>query len=95
MFQESELINLCVSLITLVIVVSAIRKQELPGVALFYAGFCCIFAATVFTVLEGMVWNELFNTLEHFCYALGGVSFAAGCLKIAVKQIKRQGKDVQ
>ena len=95
MFQESELINLCVSLITLVIVVSAIRKQEIPGFAWFYGGFCCIFAAAVFTVIEGVLWSELFNTLEHLCYGLGGGGFAAGCLEIAVKQQKRQGKEAQ
>jgi len=95
MFQESELINLCVSLITLVIVVSAIRRHEIPGFAWFYAGFCCIFAAAVFTLIEGVLWNELFNTLEHISYGLGGVSFAAGCLEIAVKQQKRQGREAQ
>ena len=95
MFQESELINLCVSLITLIIVVSAIRKKQIPDFAWFYTGFCCIFAASVFTILEGVVYHELFDTLEHFSYSLGALSFAAGCFKVAVKENRRQGKEAK
>jgi len=95
MFQESELINLCVSLITFIIVVSAIRKNQIPDFAWFYAGFCCIFAASVFTVVEGVVYHELFDTLEHFSYSFGAFSFAAGCIRVAVKESRRQDKEAK
>jgi len=90
MFQESELINLCISLIVFAVVILTIRKQEIPGLILFYVGFFCIFAALIFTVIEGVVWNDLFNTLEHFSYSLAGVSFAAGCIVMLRKEQKRQ-----
>ena len=93
MFQESELINFCISLITLIIVISVIRKNQIPDFAWFYAGFCCIFAASVFTVVEGAVYHELFDTLEHFSYTLGALFFAAGCIRGAVKESRRQGKE--
>jgi len=94
MFQESELINLCVSLIVFVIVILTIRKHEIPGFAMYYAGFCCIFAASIFTVAEGVIWHDQFRALEHFSYALAGVSFAAGCiLNPGKKHNKRQEKE--
>jgi hypothetical protein len=95
MFQESELINLSVSLIAFGIVTLTIRKHEIPGFTLFYTGFCCIFAATLFTVIEGVFWNDLFNTLEHLSYGLGGVSFAAGCILLPGNGQKRHGKGSQ
>lgn len=93
MFQESELINLCVSFISFFIVMLTIRKREIPGFAMFYAGFCAIFAATVFTVIEGVVWRELFNTLEHFSYGLAGLAFAAGCFLLTGKKNGHQGQE--
>ena len=94
MFQESELIDLGVSLIVLVIVLLTIRKHELPGFVLFYVGFGCIFAAAVFTVLEGVLWHELFDALEHISYGLAGISFGTGCiLHTGKKPNKRQGQE--
>ena len=82
-------------MIALVIVMLTIRKHEIPGFVLFYAGFCCILAASVFTLIEGVLWNELFNTLEHFSYGLAGVAFAAGCILLPGKEHKRRGKGAQ
>lgn len=83
MFQESELINLCISLISFIIVSLTIRKHEIHGLTFLYTGLCCIFAASIFTVVEGVVLNELFNTLEHISYALAGIAFAAGSFQMA------------
>jgi len=82
MFQESELINLCISLISFIIVSLTISKHEIHGLRLLYAGLCCIFAASIFTVAEGVVLHELFNTLEHMSYGLAGIAFAAGCFQM-------------
>ncbi|MBU4204245.1 MAG: hypothetical protein KKD59_09920, partial [Acidobacteria bacterium] len=46
-----------------------------------------------FTVIEGVIWLEFFNLLEHLCYALSGISFAAGCLSIIRHSTSEQGKN--
>ena len=53
-------------------VVGAVKK----GAGLLMIGGC------VFTVVEGFVWPEVLNLLEHACYAMSGVAFAIGCRRL-------------
>lgn len=82
MFQESEIINLILSVASLCIFISFLRKYRLAGLRLFFAGFGLILAAQLFTVVEGVFLNSFFNHLEHLCYGLSGVFFARGCLRL-------------
>lgn len=87
MFEESEIINLVLGMVSFVIVVYEIRKREIPGFRLFFAGFACVVLARLFTVVEGIFLGGLLNTLEHLCYVLSGVLFAAGCKLLMKRQV--------
>jgi hypothetical protein len=52
-----------------------------------------ILGAYVFTAIEGVLWPDLFNVLEHLCYALAGLSFAAGCW--FTRDVQRRARKVQ
>jgi len=92
MFEESEIINLILGLASLVIVYYETSKREIPKFQLFFAGFIFVVMARFFTVVEAVVLEEIFNILEHICYALSALLFAAGCISVSAKRtIERKG----
>ncbi len=49
------------------------------------SGFCVLFAAWTLTILEAFFWPEIFNFLEHICYALSSLLVALWCWKVALR----------
>ena len=83
MVQESEVVRLAQAIQFTVSVVALHRAIRLPRLPFIYAGAFLLVCANVFTVVEGLVWFELFNSLEHVCYATAGILFAVGCWSLA------------
>ena len=88
MFQESEIFNLLLGAISLVIVLYETRKRDIPGFQMFFWGFIFVFFARFFTVVVGLFWGDVFNILEHFSYAFAGFAFAAGCIVLSYNNFK-------
>ncbi|KPJ97897.1 MAG: hypothetical protein AMJ60_10020 [Desulfobacterales bacterium SG8_35] len=86
MFEESEIINLILGLVSLVIVFYEIRKRTIPHFHLFFAGFVCVVMARIFTVVEGVFLGGILNILEHLCYAFSALLFAVGCISLSKKR---------
>ena len=82
MFEESEIINLILGLVSLVIVYYETRKRVIPDFQLFLAGFLFVIMARIFTVVEGLFLGNILNILEHFCYVFSAFFFAAGCISL-------------
>ncbi|MFH1672230.1 MAG: hypothetical protein ABIF87_02210 [Pseudomonadota bacterium] len=82
MFQESEIINLILAVISVLMFASIFKKKGLPKLRLIYIGFFFLLGGYLFTVIEGVLRLEFFNLLEHLCYAVSGIFFAAGCRTI-------------
>ncbi len=83
MFNESEIINLLLGVVALIILFSVLKEVRLPGFKYFKTGFIILFFSYVFTVVEGICFKGLFNFLEHFGYALSGLLFAFACWKLS------------
>jgi len=83
MFQESEIINLVVGIIAVLMFLFFFKKLGLPRMLFIYIGFFLVLCGCFLTVIEGVFWHDLFNFLEHLCYALSGISFLVGCRAIA------------
>ena len=83
MLQESEIFCLVLGLIGLPLLKELRARFRLPQADLFMAGYLCTVAAYAFTVAEGFFWPQLCNLLEHFCYALAALAFAAACLRLS------------
>jgi hypothetical protein len=92
MFQESEIITLVVAVVGAFLSISVFAKRKVVELRYFYIGFFAIVAASFFTVIEGVFWKDLFNLLEHLCYALAGLSFIVGC-NILLKQSQSKQED--
>ncbi|MBT4889535.1 MAG: hypothetical protein HON65_08290 [Rhodospirillales bacterium] len=45
-------------------------------------GFCIFATGTILTVLEGFIWHDFLNYLEHSFYAISSISMAIWCWKL-------------
>jgi hypothetical protein len=86
MFEESEIVNLLLGLVSLVIVYYESRKRVIPDFRLFFAGFLFVVLARIFTVLEVVFLGDILNVLEHICYAMSAFFFAAACISLTRKR---------
>lgn len=59
--------------------------DTLPHPKLFLGSYHCFFAAWTFTIIEGFILYDIFNILEHFCYALGAVTLAIWSYRISIQ----------
>ncbi|ANA39701.1 MULTISPECIES: hypothetical protein [Geobacter] len=82
MFQESELFNLVLGVISLIFFAGfGTRRLSIPRSLLVAYG--CLLLSYLFTVVEGFIAPDAFNLLEHLAGAAAGVMFAYGCLHIS------------
>ncbi len=87
MFEESEIIALVVALVGAFLLIFVFARRKIPELGYFYLGFFSIAAASLFTVIEGVLWKDFFNFLEHLSYTIAGISFIVGC-RTLMKQSK-------
>ncbi|VVB87018.1 Uncharacterised protein [uncultured archaeon] len=80
--KESEIVMLFLVFGAMLAVAPIYRKKCLPKMSLIYAGFLFLIYGYVFTLLKDIFYYGLFNLLEHVSYAISGVVFAAGCLRL-------------
>jgi len=94
MLQENEVINLIMSFISLLIIAHFCRKGT-AVVRNFSIAFIFLFSAFLCTVLEGFVWPDLFNSLEHLSFAIAGLLFTVSCLLLRKKDLPEENSNDQ
>lgn len=77
MFQESELFNLVLAIVSLFFL-TGLRKSRTDLPPTMLTGFYCLVVAFVATVVEGVAMPALFNLVEHLAFAVAGILFALG-----------------
>lgn len=82
MIQPSEIVTLLYGLVALVAFFWLVRGVVIPGLAWFTAGISVMCAAYIFTVVEGLAWQDLFDACEHTSYACAGVCFCIGLIQL-------------
>ena len=82
MLQESEIVSLLLGAFALVILLTMLRRTEMPSFPAIYAGFGFVLLAYFFAVAEGFAYQDTFDFLERECLALAGLAFAAGCWRL-------------
>lgn len=88
-FAENEIISLLLGLGILFFYLANLRRiQEFPGYRLLLGSFLAYLLALIFTVLEGVLWRQGFNLLEHLGY-LASAALLAGW---AAQAARRPGR---
>ncbi|MBU0674285.1 MAG: hypothetical protein KJ950_06550 [Proteobacteria bacterium] len=75
MLQSAEIINLSLAMAAIILMQHEGLLKALPNPRLFLFALLLIIASYCFTVLEGVLWGDFFNLLEHLCYFLAGLFF--------------------
>ncbi len=83
MVQENEIVMLILG-IGVFLLTLKIRDniKRIPHWRLIITGFYFLFIAWIMTVAEGLIWGDILNFLEHFCYFGSGTALAAWCWKM-------------
>ena len=88
MFQQDEIVNLIYGIGGLIIILTMLRRIYSDRIKLFLIGYLVLVVAYIATVLEGVIWPDALNIIEHTGYAVTGILFA-----IAVWMNLRASKD--
>ncbi len=69
MIQENELITLifCIGVLFFGLI-NYVKLKYLPGLRIFIISFILFTMGWFFTVIEGIIFEEVFNIIEHICY---------------------------
>lgn len=74
MIQENELITfiLCLGVLTFVFI-NYVKMKLLPALRIFIISFTLFTFGWFFTVIEGVIFEDIFNLFEHLCYILSSI----------------------
>jgi len=74
MIQENELITFILCLVVLFfITINYVKLKSLPGLRIFIISFTLFTIGWFCTVIEGIVFEEAFNLIEHVCYICSAI----------------------
>jgi len=75
MIQEEELITfiLCLGALSFFIINYA-KLKSLPGFRMIIISFTLFTMGWYFTVIEGIIFEEVFNLIEHLCYICSSIT---------------------
>jgi hypothetical protein len=77
MIQENEVVVFLLSIGCLIFIRLNIgRLKMLPAWETFLTGFYVLLAGLGLTILEGFIWKDMLNLLEHICYAGNAILLA-------------------
>lgn len=87
MYHENEIVMLFLCTGVLLFVIFNRKKLiKYKKWNMLYMSFLLFFIACVSTVLEGFLFEGIFNHTEHFCYAGSGIVLVIWCFKIFMKK---------
>ena len=80
MIASNEVIGLVLAIAVLIFYLwNRSRLHELPAFGILLAAFLSLLAGLVLTILEGVLWQETLNLLEHVGYAVSALLLALWC----------------
>lgn len=85
--QESEIIKLIFGLGVLIyFFLNRKRLIELPYTKLFLTAYLVVLMGWVLTVVEGFVYADIINFLEHLCYTINSILLCTWCFFTLIKR---------
>lgn len=82
MQEESEIINFILSIILFSYYIYLLKRSELKVHALWIYAMISIVLSNAATVIEGYIYHDFFNYMEHGLYMVAGLLFFIGALRL-------------
>jgi len=80
---ENEVVMLLIGVVVLIFILGNRQQlKSLPASSILIWGFFMMLGSWILTVLEGFLWEELLNYMDHACYAIGSILVAVWCLRV-------------
>lgn len=79
MIEPEELIMAIFGVVFVLVLFAQAKTLKIRELNVFLIGAVLLLSASIFTILEGILWKEVFNFIEHLGYASAGICFAVGC----------------
>jgi len=91
-FEPSEIVNLVLLLTLAPMVLVAVRRSlpSMPASVLVAVG--AMVSAYVFTILEGFMFTDLFNLIEHASLAVAGIAFFVAIVSVRRMLAREAGR---
>lgn len=90
MIQQNELITFLVGVgAALFILINWRRIRGIPESGWLLAAYALLLSGWTLTLVEGFVFTEAMNALEHACYMISSLAMAVWCWSMFVRQGKR------
>ena len=81
MVLTNEVYQLLIAVVLAPLIIHGLLSVQLPGVRSIAVGVSAVAFAYVFTVLEGLSAQGLFNLIEHIMYAVAGIAFLVSSIQ--------------
>lgn len=75
MIEEIEILNFCVSILLLIYMLTLLKKFAIRISGLWLACIGMLILANVLTIVEGFVFPEVLNIMEHVLFTLACLCF--------------------
>jgi hypothetical protein len=75
MVYPTEVFVLIINIFGVPLFAAVVRSANLPGAGLFVIAYLCLMLSNIFTVVEGLWLESLFNLLEHASITVSSVFF--------------------
>ena len=83
MIQENEILTIILGAGVLhFIILKYAELKENPSIGLLIPGFCLLFAAWVFSLLEAFFWETALNFIEHVLYLSSALCLLVWILRL-------------
>lgn len=86
MIQESEVLALLLGIgVFVFLMTNRTQLFRAPYFGIIHAAFYAVLVGWILTILEGFLWEETLNFLEHFCYMSSSVLLAVWTWRVVGK----------
>lgn len=79
MFAGHEILDLVMGLISALVIIFVFRSWKVRQPQYFYIAYVFVFFGHIFSIVEGVIWMDFFNLLEHLSDLFVGLFFYIGC----------------
>ena len=89
MIQQNELITFLVGIgVVLFLFLNRRSIARIPGSSWLQFSYSALFTGWTLTIVEGFVFRDIINLLEHACYMASSLAAAFWCWQVLVKGVR-------
>jgi hypothetical protein len=90
LIKPNEVVDLVIAVLAVPILLRVVRVRPHREALFFSLGYGFMLCALVATILEGLIWPDLLNDVEHLSYAASGIAFLVAVIRMPGEPVSRE-----